>query len=125
MSNEKLSASTTYAAIVGRIIVLRREAKGMDQAALAKSQNLSQSSWSRLERGESVINTEQLHSVAQELGTTAGDILNEADDVAAELRTRNVEVQTSKSVKGGGAMALIGIAALTALIVAVASKDKA
>ncbi|MGJ3258469.1 MAG: helix-turn-helix domain-containing protein [Rhodospirillales bacterium] len=118
MSTDKLTPSTTYAAIVGSIIVLLREEKKIDQATLAKSQNLSQSSWSRIERGESVINTEQLHSVALELGTTAGDILKRADELAAELKDRDFNILTAKSKKrNDGALAFFAGAALTALIV--------
>lgn len=122
MSINDIKAGTTYAAIVGRVLVLEREEMQLEQSTVAKHMGLSQSSWSRIERGDSIINVEQLHTVAAYLKTTAHDILQKADEAAQTLQERAVNVQTAKDIKkGNGAIALIGIAALTALVLAAIS----
>lgn len=123
MANKKLQPSTTYAAIVGRILTQHRQRKGLEQGDLAKALGLGQSSWSRIERGDSIINIEQLYAASDILGVPANRILGEADDAARELQNRDVDVTTAKSIKeSNGALALIGITALAALIIA--SKGK-
>lgn len=119
----QLQPGTTYAAIIGRILVMKRDELFLEQADVARSMGLSQSSWSRIERGDSVINVEQLFAVSAVLQSSPSEILNEADRVVESLRSRNVEVQTAKQVKNnGGALALIGLGALAALVIGASSK---
>lgn len=119
----KLQPGTTYVAIIGRILVMKREALFLEQADVARGMGLSQSSWSRIERGDSVINVEQLFGVSEILRSSPSEILKEADTVVASLRSRNVEVQTAKQVKSNsGALALIGLGTLAALVIGASGK---
>ncbi|WNJ99923.1 helix-turn-helix transcriptional regulator [Thalassospiraceae bacterium LMO-JJ14] len=120
---ENLKPGTTYAAVLGRVLAHHREESGMEQKELASKLNLGQSAWSRIERGDSVINVEQLRSVAEVFGVSANKLIAEADEAADALAARDVQVQTAKSMKNGNdAIALIGLAALTALVFAALSK---
>lgn len=118
-----LKPGTTYAAVLGRVLAHHRERAGMEQRDLASKLGLGQSAWSRIERGETVINVEQLRLVADALGLTASQLMQEAEEASEALAARDVQIQTSKTVKkGNDAIALIGLAALTALVVGAIAK---
>lgn len=117
MSSEKLKATTTYAAVMGRVLALHRENAGLEQADVAKKMNISQSAWSRIERGETVLNVEQLHRAAEAIGVSSEKIVSETEKSSNELKMREVEVTTVKEQKSsGGTFAIIGAAALAALV---------
>jgi len=46
----------TYPSLVGKILAQQREIRGIKQGAIAEALGLSQSAYSRLESGESVLN---------------------------------------------------------------------
>lgn len=118
-----LKPGTTYAAVLGRVLAHHRERVGMEQRELAAALGLGQSAWSRIERGDTIINVEQLRNVAAALGVSSGDLLKETDTAVADLAARDVQIQTSKGLKSdGNAIALISLAALTALVVAALAK---
>ncbi len=120
---DNLKPGTTYAAVLGRVLAHRREQSGLEQRDLAAALGLGQSAWSRIERGDSVINVEQLRTAAKTLGLPSSSLLQEADEAADALAARDVQVQTSKSVKSdSNAIALISLAALTVLVVAALTK---
>ena len=60
MSSGKLRPETTYQAVIGRVIVNFRKQLAVDQALLAGAAGVTQSTWSRIERGESSLSIEQL-----------------------------------------------------------------
>ena len=118
MSTEALHAGTTFAAVLGRVLAYYREHNGLEQSDIAKKLNLGQSAWSRIERGETVINVEQLQAVAEALGTSASVLLREAEKAAEGLRERNVKIASTKSVRSGNdALAFIGLATLATLVI--------
>ncbi len=123
MSTSQLKPGTTYPAIVGQILVSYRETSPFEQAQLAQAVELSQSTWSRIERGESALTVEQLAKAAAALNTTAGEILAEADRAAAGLRKQgmNVLLTRPKSPVETG-LAIIAVGALALLIARVLSK---
>lgn len=123
MSNENLKPATTYPAIIGRILVSRRKLIGIGQDELAESIGITQSTLSRVERGESALTVEQLARAAKRLGDKASSIVKMADDAVEELQLQgiNVQYERSNSVVDTG-LVLIGVAALGALLAAVFSK---
>lgn len=90
---------TTYAAVLGQVLAKKREKAQLEQIDIAKRLGISQPSWSRIERGGSVISTEQLNIVAQALRTKAHEILKEVDQTIELLNEREVEVVTVKELK--------------------------
>jgi transcriptional regulator with XRE-family HTH domain len=80
------SGKPTYATIVGRVIRLRRELRGIPLEAMAlKLGYKSSSGWSRIETGDSAITMDRLREAAIVLNTTPGYIIQDADDLAKEL----------------------------------------
>lgn len=125
MSNHRVRPATTYPAIVGRILSNLREGKGKEQKDLAASLGLSQSAWSRIERGETALTIEQLAIVARELGRKSGFILGKADEAVERARHQGIEVEYTRAlVEEQKELVLIGVAALAVIVAAVLLSKK-
>lgn len=103
----------TYPALVGRLLVHRREELGLKQGALAEAIGLSQSAYSRLESGESVLNLSQLRNVCSRLGISPAQVLHAADQYEAQLRRQGVDVVAERPANP--AAIAIGLGLLAAL----------
>ena len=129
---------TTYQAVLGRLIVRKRQEKQMDQEALARRVGVSRSTWSRIEAGSSALNMDQLAKAADALDIPLGTLMTEVDETVRELQELDVEVSigrvglgSTKSLAGGavggavGAVALLSGAVLGGVMAAVlANKDR-
>jgi len=93
MSIGQLKPETTYQAVIGRVIVKFRKEPGVDQAALAKGVGVTQSTWSRIERGESSLSIGQLAKAAEHLCVNPSTILLEVESAVKELRNQGVIVR--------------------------------
>lgn len=115
--------ATTYPAIVGRVLLRRREAMGLTQVALANAAGVSQSTWSKIETGTSALSLAQLRQSAVLLHTTPGALLAEADAAADSLVERGVIVYPDRGFDSGDmAAAVMTGAALGALLVVLLKK---
>lgn len=103
----------TYPALVGKLLAQRRDQIGLKQGELAEALGLSQSAYSRLESGESVLNLTQLRNVCTHLGITPAQVLQAADQYEALLRRQGVEVVAEKPTNA--AAIAIGLGLLAAL----------
>lgn len=123
MSSDDLKPATTYPAIVGRILVGLRKDSGIGQDELAESIGITQSTLSRVERGESALTVGQLARAAKRLGEKANSILFTADKAVEELNAQGINVQYDRASSGiDTGLVLIGAAALGALIATMISK---
>lgn len=59
-----------------QILAQQREARGIKQGDFAASIGISQSAYSRLEAGESVLNLSQIRNAAMQLGVSPFEILH-------------------------------------------------
>lgn len=117
---------TTYPAILGQVIEEKRKNLGLGQGDLAKALDISQPSWSRIEKGQSVINAEQLNAVAEALGEQTHVLLEAVDKRVKLLKEGGVEVVTSKQLKqtkdGPGVGTVLAGAALAGFILALIAR---
>ncbi len=104
----------TYPTLVGRILAQQREGRDIKQGDLAERLGLSQSAYSRLESGESVMNLSQLRNVGALLGLQPAQILKWADQYEALLRQQGVDVVSEK--QDNSAAIAIGLGLLAALL---------
>jgi len=104
----------TYPALVGRILAQQREARGIKQGNFAAALGLSQSAYSRLESGESVLNLSQLRNAAAQLGLQPAQILGRADQYEAQLGQQGVAIVSEK--QDNSAAIAIGLGLLAALL---------
>jgi transcriptional regulator with XRE-family HTH domain len=118
-----MQTATTYAAVLGRVLVARREDHNWDQGDFARMLDLSQSAWSRIERGEAILSFDQLIKAAENLKTPPSEIVAEVERIAARLRTEGIAVQTGRAIPSEtSGLALIAAAALGAVIGALLAK---
>lgn len=113
-STPPLKPLVTYPALVGKILAQQREARGIKQGDLSATLGLSQSAYSRLESGDSVLNLSQLRNVAMKLGLQPAQVLQWADQYAAQLRQQGVDVISEKP--DNPAAIAIGLGLLAALL---------
>ena len=118
----KMQAETSYPAIVGRIIEYLRKEQNLNQDQLANQLGLEQSTWSRIERGQSGISLEQLNEVSRILNTTPHKILQDADSTKSEFIKKGIKVHSGIIAKPHSTMALIGLTALSVMILAIILK---
>lgn len=111
---------TTYQAIVGEVIALHRKELELNQAELAKMIGMSQSAWSRVEKGFSNLTLEQLTKVAAALEIEPSQIISEADTAKKKLEANGISVAERKSDTTG--WLLLGAAALALVIIATRGK---
>jgi transcriptional regulator with XRE-family HTH domain len=103
-----------YPALVGKMLVHRREQLGLKQGDVASAIGLSQSAYSRLESGDSVLNLTQLRNVCAQLQLTPAEVLQAADGYEQRLRLQGVDVLAEKPANP--AAVAIGLGLLAALL---------
>ncbi|PVE42863.1 helix-turn-helix domain-containing protein [Limnohabitans planktonicus] len=114
---------TTHQAVLGAVIARLRGESGLKQTDLAEALGITPSAYSRMEKGESAMSTEQLRLLAERLKVTASHILELTDEASAALSENSgVSVKSlSREAWGAGAMVAAGFmpiagAALGALV---------
>lgn len=122
MSTSPLSPTTTWPTIVGFVLLHARSARGLHQADVAAAVGVTQSTWSRIERGESALTIDQLALAADALGTQPERLIAQAAAVRDHARSRGIKVEPARSTSDDLMIALIGAAALGALVGAVFSE---
>lgn len=123
MSTQTLSPGTTYPSVIGGVLVKLREKIGLKQGDLAIAVGVTQATWSRIENGSSALTIEQLGLAAERLGKQPSEIVRLADEASKQLKIQGVRVDPHRETGGiDSGIALIGAAALRALIAAIVLK---
>jgi transcriptional regulator with XRE-family HTH domain len=105
----ELKPVTTYAAILGTVLGQFRSAAGLKQSDLAGAVGIGPSTWSRIEKGESSLSTDQLKLAADALGISPSKILEVvefAEKITAAKGIAREPVGQSKWTVAAGAIAL-------------------
>ena len=113
-STPKTIPAVAYSSLVGKILAQQREAKGLKQGDLAGVLGLSQSAYSRLESGDSVLNVSQLRNACGHLKIRPSLVLGLADEYESELRRQGVKIILEKPTDP--AAIAIGLGLLAALL---------
>jgi transcriptional regulator with XRE-family HTH domain len=100
-----------YTALVGQVILQHRNRRGLHQNELAGALGITQSAYSRIEKGDTTISIPQLRVMARRLGVDASVLLEEADALAKRLRAQGVEVSDEKGVHPAAILIALGILA--------------
>lgn len=113
-STPLLQPVVTYPALVGKLLVQRREQIGLKQGQVAAALGISQSAYSRLESGESVLNLSQLRNVCAQLRTSPAQVMQDAEEYERLLRSQGANVIAEKPIDP--AAIAIGLGLLAALL---------
>jgi transcriptional regulator with XRE-family HTH domain len=86
--------TTTHRAVLGAVLQkLKKEGElDLKQSDLAAAAGVGASTWSRVEKGDNPLTTEQLRKVAERLGTRPSTILALAEESAKELEAKGIAV---------------------------------
>ncbi|NNN18756.1 MAG: helix-turn-helix transcriptional regulator [Acidimicrobiaceae bacterium] len=101
----------TYATLVGRIVEHHRKQQGIHQEAVAQTVGISQSAYSRLEKGQTAMSVTQLRLIAEVLNTTPERLLQHTAQYANQLRAQGVDVTDEKPNSAAGVLIALGILA--------------
>lgn len=117
--------TVSYPEILGRTIQQRRKELGLEQDVLSERSGIPQSTISRLERGEALLNSEQVSYLADALNLSPSDFWIRADKVKKAVEAKGWDIRrdrvTPELVKTSSA--LVTGAALTGLIFAVLAEE--
>ena len=106
IDEEKLSGNTTYPALVGNVLAQFRKEKGIGQAEFGALVGIGQSTWSRIEKGESALTIEQLAKAAHYLELAPHELLAIVDGAKEDLRGQGIGTLMDRI--GANNMALLG-----------------
>lgn len=126
MPNDKITIEpetviiSSFPTLLGAIMANERKKLKFTQKDMADSLNINTSSWSRIERGETTINIEQLVLISKKLGIKASELIEKTEKKEAYLEEEGVRFVDKKeysdlesvgkaAIKGGGAALLGGI----------------
>jgi transcriptional regulator with XRE-family HTH domain len=88
----RIKTVATTAAVLGVVLSHLRKQKGMNQKELASKMQLSESTWSRIEKGTSGLSIDQLRQVSKVFSVKPGDILELHDRWIGEAVRQGVSV---------------------------------
>lgn len=112
-----LRPATTYGAMVGSALLERRLELGIEQAMVASAAGVSQSTWSRIERGVSPCTIEQLRTASDMLQSTPSALIARADEMRRKVEGHGVLVRETRSVLRMGAGWIdVGVAAVREIV---------
>ena len=94
-----MQQTATYSMIVAQLLNRRREELGLSQAEFFGRSGLTQSTWSRINRGLSLFTLEEMRAACQALNLDMPDILGSADWAAAAL-PEHEDVEVLENLKG-------------------------
>ncbi len=106
MEEKPVSGNTTYPALVGNIIASLRKEMSIGQAEFSAMIGVGQSTWSRIEKGESALTVEQLAKAAMQLGLQPHQLLAAVDGARESLEAQGIGTLLDRI--GAGNMALLG-----------------
>ncbi len=87
---EKFQGNTTYPALVGNVLAQLRKEKGIGQAEFGALVGIGQSTWSRIEKGESALTIEQLAKAAFQLDLAPHEFLAVVDGARENLEDQGI-----------------------------------
>lgn len=95
-SSDTTRPVVAYSTLVGKVLADLRDARKLRQGDLAQVLGVSQSAYSRMESGDSIMNVTQLRVTCARLRVSPSDVLKRADGFEAQLRRQGVDVASEK-----------------------------
>lgn len=105
----------TYDQLLGRVIEYRRRQLDLLQEPFASALDVTQSAYSRLEKGQSAMTVTQLRTIATLVRATPARLLDEADTFAATFQRQGGELIKEKQ-DSSAAPLLVALGLLAAML---------
>jgi transcriptional regulator with XRE-family HTH domain len=106
IEEKNLNGNTTYPALVGNVLAQLRKEKGIGQAEFGSLVGVGQSTWSRIEKGESALTIEQLAKAARCLEFQPHELLAVVDGARENLQGQGIGTLLDRI--GANNMAMLG-----------------
>jgi transcriptional regulator with XRE-family HTH domain len=104
----------TYGAVAGQVVLQHRKTRNVDQSQLAAALGITQSSYSKIEQGQTTMTIVQLRIISEQLGLKPHVLIRQIDDLALKLRSQAVTITDEKAISP--AAVLIGLGILAAIL---------
>lgn len=117
MASTTVKPSIRYGALLGRIIEHRRKQLNVLQEPIADALGITQSAYSRLEKGQSAMSVAQLRTIAPHVRATPAQLLEETERYAALFQRQGGEITGEKQESSAGGV-LVALGILAALLAA-------
>jgi transcriptional regulator with XRE-family HTH domain len=98
--------NATYSMIVTQLLEHERKAAKITQGEFFKSTGISQSTWSRINRGMAHLSLEEMRSACRTLNMKMDSLMNDADR-ASQLLPENEGIKILDNVKGGESKSIL------------------
>lgn len=108
-----------YARVLGAVVEHLRKRLSITQEAMAKAIGVSQSAYSRLEKGQSAMSVVQLRAISVQLGLPPEAIVHDSEGYAAQLQQQGVSITQERPDSAAGVLIALGM--LAALVAAAKS----
>lgn len=92
MNNSKIAQATTFSMIVAHVIGERVKAMGMTFNDFYARTGISQASWSRMARGQTRFDIEDLRLIQQKVGIQYMEVLKTAQIVEAKAQREGIKL---------------------------------
>lgn len=131
MSSAQTLGVTSFSAILGIVIARLRKDAGIGQDALAKKLNITASTLSRMENGESAITIDQLYTASKALEVEPHKIIKAVEEMEASLNKVGIRsvvekselLNTTRAVFKGASLSAIGSVGAVGAVLGVAAKE--
>jgi transcriptional regulator with XRE-family HTH domain len=115
-----LQVGITYPVVIGAMLAKLRKEKGLTQEELATAVDVTQATWSRIEKGAAAATIEQLALASDRLKIPVHQVLKLADDAVEVLQQQGIQVKRTRVDEGQNTgLLMVGAAAVGALLTAV------
>jgi len=115
---------TSYSLILGQMIRKLREEKKADQKDLAAHMGVSVMTVSRIESGDTVLDVPQMEKAAEFFSLSPLDFFADSLKIKKEAEKKYTVFQNKKEINKQPNMAVIGLAAIIAIVAAVLLSKK-
>jgi len=116
MNDSKTVVVSNFPALLGSVMAMRRKEINLTQEDLGNALGMNASSWSRIERGETAINIDQLFTAAETLKIKASELIERTEKNELFLKEKGVKVLDRaafttivKATAAGAALGPIGL----------------
>jgi transcriptional regulator with XRE-family HTH domain len=98
MSSSPPAIGTTYQSVLGAVITHQRTSgeRTITQTEIAAALDITVSTWSRIERGESSLSLEQLVRLVAFLGMSLSELFKVVEERVGQLAAQGISVAVSK-----------------------------
>ena len=118
------NVGTSYSLILGQMIRKLREEKNADQKDLAAHMGVSVMTVSRIESGDTVLDVPQMEKAAAFFSISPLDFFADSLKIKKEVEKKYTVFQNKKEINKQPNMAVIGLAAIIAIVAAVLLSKK-